>query len=153
NGNNLVVGADVVRRTIQCALDAQMESPEARQFASDPVAMVMADRGKYIAACLTIARAYIVAGRPDLLTRHASYGGWSDTVRSALVWLNWPDPVDTIANVRAEDPIRQQRASIFAAWAEELTPNLGYLTAELIRLAEEYRGTVRARPALWDALY
>jgi hypothetical protein len=74
-------------------------------------------------------------------------------VRSALVWLNWPDPVDTIANVRAEDPIRQQRAAIFAAWAEELTPNLGYLTAELIRLAEEYRGTVRARPALWDALY
>ena len=67
NGNNLTVGADVVRRTIQCALDANMEMPEAREFAADPVATVLADRGRYIAACLTIARAYIVAGRPGRL--------------------------------------------------------------------------------------
>jgi putative DNA primase/helicase len=153
NGNNLHVGADVVRRTIQCALDAGMESPETRKFTADPVAIVLADRGKYVAACLTIARAYIAAGRPGCASRHASYAGWSDTVRSALIWLNWPDPINTIANVQAEDPIRQQRAAVFSAWAQDLRPDIGYQTAEIIKLAEQYTGSDRAHPALWDALY
>lgn len=153
NGNNLTVGADFVRRTLQCALDAQLENPEARQFSTDPVATVLADRGKYIAAILTIARAYIVAGSPGRLPQRASYQGWSDTVRSALVWLNWPDPVDSLAGVQAADPIRQQRAAVFAAWIEELMPNVGYRTSELIRQAEEYNLSERARPALFEALF
>jgi putative DNA primase/helicase len=153
NGNNLTVGADVVRRTVQCALDANMEVPEAREFAADPVAAVLADRGLYIAACLTIARAYIVAGRPGRSPRRASYDGWSDTVRSALIWLNWPDPADTVTNVRVEDPIRQARAAVFSAWVMELQPGVGYQTGELIKAAEFYTGMERAHPALWDALY
>ncbi len=153
NGNNLTVGADVVRRTLQCALDANMEVPEAREFAADPVATVLADRGRYIAACLTVARAYIVAGRPGRLPPRPSYEGWSDTVRSALVWLNWPDPVDTVANIRVEDPIRQARAAVFSAWAKELQPEIGYQTKELIKAAEFCAGTERAHPALWDALF
>lgn len=40
-----------------------MEVPEAREFAADPVATVLADRGRYIAACLTVARAYIARKR------------------------------------------------------------------------------------------
>jgi putative DNA primase/helicase len=153
NGNNLTVSADVVRRTIQCALDACMEVPEEREFTANPVAMVLADRGRYVAAALTVARAYIVAGRPGRLPRLPSYEGWSDTLRSALVWLGWPDPVDTVANVRVQDPIRQARAAVFSAWAAELQLGIGYQTGELIRLVEQYSGTVRAHPALWDALF
>jgi hypothetical protein len=153
NGNNLTIGADVVRRTVQCALDANMETPETREFSADPVAMVLADRGKYVAACLIIARAYILAGRPGRLPPRASYTGWSDTVRSALVWLNWPDPVDTVANIRVEDPVRQARAAVFSAWAKELHLGIGYHTAELIKLSDEYAWGQRTRPALWDALF
>jgi putative DNA primase/helicase len=153
NGNNLTVGADFVRRTLQCSLDAQLENPETREFSSDPVATVLADRGKYIAAILTIARAYVVAGRPGRLPQRASYQGWSDTVRSALVWLNWPDPVDSLAGIQAADPIRQQRAAVFAAWSEELIPNVGYQTRELIHQAEEYNLSDRAKPALFAALF
>ena len=97
NGNNLVIGADAVRRCIQCGLDANMELPEERTFRANPVASVLAERGKYIAACLTIARAYITAGRPGRLPPRASYEGWSDIVRSPLVWLGWSDPVETVA--------------------------------------------------------
>ena len=46
NGNNLTVSADTVRRTIQCTLDARMESPETREFSADPVRAVLKDRGK-----------------------------------------------------------------------------------------------------------
>src|SRR5262249_4962131 len=98
-------------------LDAKMERPELREFKGDPVARVLADRGKYIAAVLTIARAYIAAGRPGKLKPLASFKGWSDTVRSALVWLGCADPVDTIVAVRAEDPKLQALATMLAAWA------------------------------------
>ena len=66
--------------------------------------MILADRGKYIAACLTICRAYIVAGRPGKLPQLASYGEWSDTVRSALVCLGEADPVKSQDRTHAEDP-------------------------------------------------
>ena len=90
NGNNMTVAADMVRRTVQCAMDANMEAPEEREFKADPIAMVLADRGKYIATCLTIGRAYVVAGKPDRKPQRPSYAGWSDLVRSALCWLDCP---------------------------------------------------------------
>jgi putative DNA primase/helicase len=153
NGNNLVIGADNVRRCVQCALDADMETPEERQFRNDPVALVLAERGKYIAACLTIARAYIVAGRPGKLPPRASYEGWSDLVRSALVWLGWSDPVETVAAIRSDDPIRQQRAAVFTTWAAELIPTIGYQTSELIEQAEAWAQGNRIHPELFAALF
>jgi putative DNA primase/helicase len=51
NGNNLSAPADMVRRTMICRLDANLENPEAREFSGNPVADVMADRGHYVAAC------------------------------------------------------------------------------------------------------
>jgi putative DNA primase/helicase len=69
NGNNVAVADDLVRRTICCALDANVENPECRTFRGDPLAAVRRDRGAYIAACITIARAYIAAGKPNRLAR------------------------------------------------------------------------------------
>ena len=71
--------------------------------------MVLADRGKYIAACLTICRAYIAAGRPDKLPKLASFGDWSDTVRSALVWLGEADPVKSMDTVEGRGSQRRPR--------------------------------------------
>jgi putative DNA primase/helicase len=76
NGNNLVVVADLVRRTLICRLDANMENPDERTFRTDPVSTVLADRGRYVAAILTIARAYIAAGKPGLLSALPSYQAW-----------------------------------------------------------------------------
>jgi putative DNA primase/helicase len=53
NGNNIQIAEDLVRRTIQCRMDANMESPETRQFKRDPLARVLAHRGHYVAAILT----------------------------------------------------------------------------------------------------
>lgn len=134
NGNNIVATADLVRRTLRCSLDADMENPEERDFLADPVVAVLANRGKYVAACLTIARAYLAAGSPNKCRRLPSYTAWSDLVRSALVWLGWPDPVETMDLQRAEDPTRQARADLFNAWHEELPDrgSLGLLMSEFI---------------------
>jgi putative DNA primase/helicase len=134
NGNNVTIAADLVRRTLRSLLDANMENPETREFSGDPVRTVLANRGKYIAAALTIARAYIVAGRPDRRPKLAGFDVWSDTVRSALVWLNWQDPVDSMAKLREDDPHRAKVAAVLDAWPTELTE---YSTAELIAAATE----------------
>jgi hypothetical protein len=153
NGNHASVVDDVVRRTLTCMLDADMENPEERSFKKDPLARVLTDRGSYIRAILVIARAYIVIGRPDRRHRLPSFERWSDTVRSALCWLGRADPVDTIGAARAEDPVRQARTAVFSAWARELNLGTGYLTTELVTAAEEtfFNSNAPLRPTLRDA--
>jgi len=116
-GNNLAVSGDLVRRTIQCRMDAQTERPETRTFANDPYRTIVSDRGRYIAAVLTIVRAYIVAGLPGRLQPLPSFARWSDYVRSALVWLGCADPVSSIEIVRGEDPLRAELTAVIGAWA------------------------------------
>ncbi len=115
-GNNIKLVGDMTRRVMLCCLDSQQERPELRKFVTNPVSLVMEDRGKYVAACLNIVRAYIEAGQPNIVTpRIASFEGWSDTVRSALVWLGFADPAKSIEKAREEDPHLQNMTSIFSA--------------------------------------
>jgi putative DNA primase/helicase len=154
NGNNVTVADDLVRRTICCALDANVENPECRTFRGDPLAAVRRDRGAYIAACITIARAYIAAGKPKRLAPLPSYEGWSDFVRSPLVWLGFADPVDTMATARNAEPTRQARMRVFDAWRNDLGVTRAYTAAEIIELAEErhsYDGS-RVRPHIHAVL-
>lgn len=118
-GNNIIiVGADLCRRAITCRLDAKLEAPQLRQFKNDPIRAILRDRGKYIAACLTICRSYVVAGHPGKLPRLNSFEGWSDLVRSALVWLGKSDPLDTLEGMKAEDPERELLGELLQAWAK-----------------------------------
>jgi hypothetical protein len=116
-GNNFVILGDVCRRVITTNLDPAMERPELRQFKFDPVEMVLANRGKYIAAALTICRAYFVAGQPNKANKLASFEGWSDTVRSALIWVGKQDPVKSMETAREEDPERVELSNLLDAWA------------------------------------
>jgi putative DNA primase/helicase len=154
NGNNATVAADLVRRTISCMLDANMESPEKRTFSTNPLAIVLHNRGAYIAACLTIARAYIAAGSPRRLDPLPSYEGWSNLIRSALVWLGCADPVDTMEAARGADPVREDRVAVFTAWHDELIIDDQYLAAELAELAAARHDSDQSfvRPALYGAL-
>jgi putative DNA primase/helicase len=86
-GNNFVIVGDLCRRVISAALDPAVERPEFREFKGDPVKKILENRGAYIAAALIICRAYFVAGQPNKAKRLASFEGWSDIVRSALIWL------------------------------------------------------------------
>jgi hypothetical protein len=139
-GNNITIaGADLWRRTIVSRLDAEIEKPQLRQFKYNPIQAILDDRGKYIAACLTICRAYIVAGRPGLLPRLASFEGWSDTVRSALVWLGKADPVDTMEDIRADDPERELLGAVLQGWAKHhgVGPGSDVLLNVIVDIATE----------------
>jgi hypothetical protein len=110
------VFGDLCRRVVRTRLDPKIENPELRTFKGNPVATVLADRGAYIAAALTVCRAYIVAGRPHLAPRLASFEGWSDTVRSGLIWLGKQDPISSMGASRAEDPGRTLLRALLTAW-------------------------------------
>jgi hypothetical protein len=116
NGNNLVVKDDATRRTLLIRMDAKVEDPKARQFKGNPFDRVLADRGRYIWAALTVVLAYRAAGQPGKLLRFGDpFDEWSDNVRSALVWLGYADPVETMNEARERDPNRQARMSML--WA------------------------------------
>jgi len=90
-GNNLTFVGDVTRRGIRGRLDAGVERPELREFTTeDPVETVKRERPKYVSVCLTILRAYIVAGAPGQTRPLGSFEEWSRLVRDALVWLGRP---------------------------------------------------------------
>jgi hypothetical protein len=143
-GNNFTIVGDVCRRVITCNLDAEMEQPEFREFDFDPVDRVLSDRGKYIAAALTICRAYIVAGRPDIvMPRLASFEGWSDTVRSALVWLGRDDPAKSMESAKEEDPERIELMNMQEAWAK----SIGVGRGRGVKLAAVlFKGAATSRP-------
>jgi len=136
NGNNISLVGDIYRRVITCRLDAGTDRPEKRQFKLNPKAMVLADRGRYVAACLTICRAYQVAGRPGRLPQIGSFNEWSDTVRSALVWLGEADCVDTMDNARAEDPHRLAQVALLAQWRDTFG-RTGMLLRDVVAKCEE----------------
>lgn len=134
-GNNLTLVGDMTRRTVLATLDAGMERPELREFAFKPVERVLSDRGAYVAAALTVLRAYRIAGSPDRLKPLASYEIWSDTVRSALVWLGEADPTASMETVREEDPELAAIRELFAHWESCLGLDSGYTSAAVIQSA------------------
>jgi putative DNA primase/helicase len=119
-GNNLRVRGDMTRRSIISTMDAGVERPEMRDFRHRPADEAAANRGKYIAAILTIVRAYIVAGKPDKLPSPGSYEGWSDLVRSPLVWLGLPDPWETTEAAREDDPEISVLSDILTGWLQAI---------------------------------
>jgi hypothetical protein len=116
NGNNVRASGDLLRRVIHCRLDAGMERPELRQFARAPLEEVIENRGDYIAAVITIVRAWHAAGRLDRLPAMAGFGRWSDWVRSSLFWLSGVDVCDSIERLREEDGQLQGLRAVLAAW-------------------------------------
>ncbi|MGF3026936.1 hypothetical protein ACQVP2_29480 [Methylobacterium aquaticum] len=137
NGNNLTMVGDMVRRTVLCTLDAAMERPELRAFSFDPIQKALSERGTYVAAVLTILRAYRAAGSPRVCGPIGSYGAWSDTVRSALVWLGEVDPVKSMETTREEDPDLGAQRGLFEHWREHLAEGVPYSTTQIIEIACE----------------
>lgn len=120
-GNNLALVGDMTRRAILCRLDPNCERPELREFSSDPIATLRAERPKYLAAALTVLRAFDVSGRPRQADALGSFEEWSSWVRGSLIWLGEADPVDSMEAIRADDPRLEAATSVVTQWWEELS--------------------------------
>jgi len=135
-GNNITFKGDMIRRGLVCNLEALDERPELRKFQDDALDIVAADRGAYVAAALTIVRAYLCAGSPSICPPFGSYSAWSTMVRSPLVWLGEPDPVISMEGLRDEDVELANIREFFGLWMEYgLALDTLYLTADIIEEA------------------
>ncbi|MGY2905692.1 hypothetical protein [Bradyrhizobium sp. URHC0002] len=151
-GNNLVVVGDTCRRVVTARLDPRVERPELREFKSNPIDKIMANRGGYIAAALTICRAYLAAGRPGRTKRLASFEGWSDVVRSALIWLGKADPVVSMESAAELDPERIELRTIMDAWKDAVGLGQSLTLAEAVKVGDSRIGNDLQHPALFAAL-
>jgi hypothetical protein len=98
SANNCRVSSHLVRRSIHCRIDPNVERPELRTGFQIPdlLAYVRREGAALLGAALTIVRAYAVAGRPTVTARPmGSYGAWCRVVRDALVWAGGGDPAKT----------------------------------------------------------
>jgi putative DNA primase/helicase len=135
-GNNVTFKGDMLRRGIKCNLEALEERPELREFQKDALELAAADRGAYVAAVLTIIRAYLVAGAPQVCGTFGSYADWSRMVRSPLIWLGEPDPVASMIATRTEDSELSEIRELFDLWLDyELGLDTPYTSSRIIELA------------------
>ena len=117
-GNNVTFKGDMVRRGLVCNLEAMIERPELREFKKDALDHAASQRGAYVAAALTIIRAYLAAGAPRVCGPFGSYAAWSRMVRSPLVWLGEPDPIASMDAAREEDQELSNIREYFDLWDE-----------------------------------
>jgi hypothetical protein len=149
-GNNLVITGDLITRALVCDLDAKVEHPEERKFSVNLYEYIPDHRHELVPAALTILRAFHLAGRPKQeLPVFGRFEGWSDLIRSALVWCGEADPCVTRKRIESIDPVRNQIHALLALW-EEL---IKYETVTAAQVVENSRsGGGESRAALHQAL-
>jgi hypothetical protein len=139
NGNNLIIGGDLPRRTLACRLDAKVERPELREFKSDVEEAAFNERGKLVAAVLTILRAWQVAEASDKASVKAKPLGlfkrWSQRVRAPLLWLGCDDPCESIKIIREKDPALAALEYILLQWEQALGTGQAYTVRDVIYAA------------------
>jgi putative DNA primase/helicase len=149
-GNNVIVAGDNARRLLVARVDPQVENPLDRTFKKEnPLRRILAERGKYVAAILTIVLAYLAAKRPSPLPPTPSYDAWSRFVREPLVWLGLPDPTDSMRASLADDPGNAALAALMDAWP---TGQTDWTAAELIEAAQKFDDGEPKHPRLAEAL-
>lgn len=148
-GNNLEFVGDLTTRTLLSVLDPECEHPEARQFRRNLAQYVLENRGELVRAALTIPLAYRAAGSPGVVASRSRFVEWDTFVRRPLLWLGAADPLDTQAELRASDPIREALLAILNAWEAEF----GDRPASVAMAIEAASGIgMSERPQLRDAL-
>jgi hypothetical protein len=141
-GNNVLIGADTSRRVCHVRLESPDEKPEERRDFKYPdlLRWIDANQPRLLAAALTMLRAYCLAGRPSPgLTPWGSFDGWSNLVRSAVVWCGMPDPGETrIVLQEQADSSAESMALLLLCWSRMDPNGKGLTAAEVIhRLYKE----------------
>jgi hypothetical protein len=154
-GNNVILGADTSRRTLHIRLESDQERPEERTdfHHHNLLGWVRENRPRLATAAVTILAAYSTAGRPDQgLTPWGSFEGWSDLVRSAIVWAGQPDPAVTRTELTSQaDRETTALRQLLLGWSEVDGAGVGYTVAEMVReLAEHPHAYEAVRGALWE---
>ncbi len=149
SGNNLRLRGDLPRRCYWVRLDAKQAQPWKRDTSKfrhpHLLAWVADNRGALIAAILTLARAWILAGRhPDPTTPTVgNFEGWVDTLGGILAMARVPDFLANLdAMYSTMDDDAPQWDAFLSVWAETWPREA--VTTKTIKGALETNGALAA---------
>jgi hypothetical protein len=137
-GNNLEVVGDLSDRCLIASLDAKVERPGLRRFATDVKQEARIWRGELVVAALTVLRAWHAAWEGGERVAVEPFGGfeeWSHRIREALVWLGEADPCDSAAKVRDNDPKRDALTLVIMQWKAHLIVDTKYTVQDVVSRA------------------
>ena len=148
SGNNVGPVRDLLRRVATIRLDPRCATPATLTYARNPLDLVRRERGRYVAAVLTIIAAWRRAGSPRAAVEHiASFGGaWSDYCRHPLLWLGLPDPATSLLHQVRHDPDAEALGHLMTEWRKAFGAS-PVTVRRAIQAAEE------SHPDLLDALH
>ncbi len=148
-GNSIEFVGDLTTRVLLSVLDPEVEHPEARPFRRNLTEYVLQNRGALVAAALTVPLAHVAAGSPKVNAPRSRFTEWDALVRNPLLWLGAADPLDTQAELRATDPLREALVSMLIAWRDAFDTEPTTVAAAV----EAATATgMSARPQLLEAL-
>lgn len=122
NGNNLLIGGDMPRRTVRVRIDPQMETPFERRFDFDPETEVRRGRGVLVVAALTLLRWGLQAAGGG---RIGSFERWDEVVGQTVARIGsavdarFGDPADLIRLAHVSDPTRDDLNDLLTALRAE----------------------------------
>ncbi|MGZ8982778.1 MAG: DNA-primase RepB domain-containing protein [Methylotenera sp.] len=118
SGNNVGPVRDLLRRVLTIHIDPRCATPATMTYKNFPVEKVRKQRGRYVAAVLTIILAWRKAGSPRAAVESiVTFGGaWSDYCRHPLMWLGHPDPATALLEQVKHDPDADSLAGLMAEW-------------------------------------
>ncbi len=118
SGNNVGPIRDLLRRVLTIQIDPRCATPATRTYTGAPVEKVRQQRGQYVAAVLTLVRAWRAAGSPcAAVDPIATFeGAWSDYCRHPLIWLGHPDPATALLDQVRHDPDGEALRGLMTEW-------------------------------------
>jgi len=155
-GNNVRLGGDMPRR---CYL-SRMDAREARPWMRNPksfkyqhlIQWVKEHRGQLLAAILTMARAWIAAGKPipEGLPTLGGFEDWTDTIGGILVHTGFTDFLGNLEFMyQKADVETPQWEGFLTAWQENLGGD-AVTTAQVVEAINEYGDLAGALPDTID---
>jgi hypothetical protein len=119
-GNNISASGDFNTRILSIKIDPGMENPDQRTFSRPDLAEWCEEhRAEFFHHAMTIMVGYQRHYRehgplPDV--KPTRYTKWDEQVRQAMIWAGSADPAELFEQNKAEDPKKEGRKNLLAAW-------------------------------------
>ncbi len=122
NGNNVRLGGDLPRRAVWIRIDPKHARPWERSGFRHPQLLrwVAQHRGEIVAALLTMARAWHVAGRPTSEPSIGSFESWSEVIGGILAFAGVPGFLENRNDMLEQaDEDAPEWEAFLLAWQDE----------------------------------